>query len=238
MRIGYIYLLEDTRPEDERGYYIGKTVVSLERRLTNHLSDKGRSSKIHWIQKMVREGWQIKQTTLEQPAIEFINDRERYWIATYRERYGRGRVKNNKDGGDGGRMSEESRRRATDTLLITLRNPEVRRKMSIAKLGKPQPRELVEKRAAAKRGKKYSAAHAAAVSLASKGKPKSPEHCAALKAAWERRRVEKPESVGPCKGMTRPPLPPEVILRRAETLRRTHATRKAAKLAAMLQLNP
>lgn len=96
-----IYVLRD--PETKVIRYVGKTVHSLHRRLTQHLYDartkEKRNHRLNWIKKIVNEG--------QLPIIEEIDkckwnesqEREQYWIKFYRKNGAN--LINETDGGEG-----------------------------------------------------------------------------------------------------------------------------------------
>lgn len=96
MKTIYIYCLKD--PETNEIRYIGKTASPLYKRLSSHYRDKKHSYKTHWISS-------LKNKNLK-PIIELVEEctennwieREKYWIAYYRERFN---LTNYLDGGQG-----------------------------------------------------------------------------------------------------------------------------------------
>ena len=79
--------------------YIGKTIKSLNRRLTNHLHAKNKSYKTSWIKSLAEKG-----LTPEIELIEIVDEndwqsREKYWISFYRK--SGANLCNHTDGGEG-----------------------------------------------------------------------------------------------------------------------------------------
>jgi len=116
-------------PIDNRPVYIGKTIYSLEERLSKHISKT--KTKIKYNRKLSRsESWikklldisiydKIKIELVEECDIDIINEREIFWISEFRKTH---KLKNLTDGGDGG--------------LGYKHTPEELEKMSINRRGK------------------------------------------------------------------------------------------------------
>ncbi len=80
--------------------YVGFTTLDLEDRLKAHLADKGNTPKIDWIKKLKRLNLVPAIEKLEDVTEENWQDRERFWIAYFRE--AGFKLKNYTDGGETG----------------------------------------------------------------------------------------------------------------------------------------
>lgn len=122
-----IYYLCD--PRDDIPRYVGKAEVSLADRLSCHISESKQPARQHWhksrwFRKLEREGIkpEIRLIELVPPEATW-QDRERYWIKTYREMgYP---LTNLTDGGEG--------------TINRVYSEETRRKISESRKGKPSP---------------------------------------------------------------------------------------------------
>lgn len=114
---GFIYKL--ICPINKIPVYVGKTINTLEYRLSKHISktkSKIRngnrlSKKEIWIKSLIDvfEENNIIIELIEECSIDVINDREIFWISEYRSEF---KLKNLTDGGDGGnghKHTEETR---------------------------------------------------------------------------------------------------------------------------------
>ena len=131
----YIYALTDPRTEEVR--YIGKTVNEPLFRLERHLEEAQKdvcTYKCDWIRSLISKGLEPGLSVLE---IVFYPDiwqeRERWWIAFARERGFH--LTNLTDGGEGGAG-----------MLGHKHTLESKRRMSLAKKGKPGPKVSEEAR--------------------------------------------------------------------------------------------
>lgn len=110
--------------------YIGKTINSLESRLSDHLADARKGVKTHkcnWIRQMLDRG--------EFPSIVLIaevdgkGDKEEIaWIRYFRDRGVK--LTNNTDGGEGGIPSWESRKKNSIASTRCWEDPMMRKKVS------------------------------------------------------------------------------------------------------------
>jgi hypothetical protein len=84
--------------------YIGKTIKSLNERLSEHLYDSRHpenslcpdSHKGNWIRRVEEDGFYIQIQTIEETTVAEQNEREKYWI----KYYGRENLVNGTDGGE------------------------------------------------------------------------------------------------------------------------------------------
>jgi hypothetical protein len=146
-----IYVLLD---KDGVIRYVGKTIRSLERRLSGHIYEVRRREQCHranWIRKCLSEGYRPTIQLLEEVEGDG-NAEEIYWIKFFWDA-GLGLV-NGTDGGDG----------------ILNPSPETIAKMSLAKIGKKLSPEHRAKLSLARMGHKVSLETRAKLSLAQKGK--------------------------------------------------------------------
>jgi hypothetical protein len=95
-----IYTLSDPHTEEIR--YVGKTVETLNKRLSKHTSNiKNLNEKNHrafWIKSLVQKGLKPIIRLIEEVPFEIWEEREKYWIKYYRD-LGLNLV-NSTDGGD------------------------------------------------------------------------------------------------------------------------------------------
>ena len=107
MSLGKIYEL--ISPIDNKPFYVGKTINSLENRLSKHFSKT--ISKIKYDKKLSKNEYFIKKLIslslkeliiiklIEECSVEIINEREIFWISEYRKTF---KLTNLTEGGDGG----------------------------------------------------------------------------------------------------------------------------------------
>ncbi len=107
MSLGKIYEL--ISPIDNKPFYVGKTINSLENRLSKHFSKT--ISKIKYDKKLSKNEYFIKKLIslslkeliiiklIEECSVEIINEREIFWISEYRKIF---KLTNLTEGGDGG----------------------------------------------------------------------------------------------------------------------------------------
>jgi hypothetical protein len=98
MQIIYIYSLKD--PETNEIRYIGKT-TNINTRLKAHIT-RSRHNKYHsarWVQSVLKRGFRPIIELVEECTEENWVEREKYWIAYYRELFD---LTNILEGGDGG----------------------------------------------------------------------------------------------------------------------------------------
>jgi hypothetical protein len=87
--------------------YVGLTTVGIVKRFGSHTTSKDSTAKSKWLQKNI--GMVVCETIEVCPEgdIDYLRSRERFWIAYYREKYGRfdsnqpNKCLNLTDGGDG-----------------------------------------------------------------------------------------------------------------------------------------
>ena len=134
--------------------YVGKTKNELKKRLSSHMSDlRGVNRKTNWIKSLKKRNFIPEICLIEEVDDGLANEREIYWIAEYRKKYGIELILNTSNGGDGG------------SLRGTKKSAETRRKMSLAAMGNKNGLGI-------KRDKSVGVK----ISLAKKGKPFSKKH--------------------------------------------------------------
>jgi len=160
----FIYALCD--PRDNRVRYIGKT-NDLRARYNQHLREKANTHRTHWIEHIKKLGMNPILTVIEQIAPDQNwEERERYWIAHYRNMYDD--LTNGSDGGDCGpdcsgkhlTKSESGRRNIVAALVERNKSTkmrEVSRKNGLSRKGKKHSNETKEKMRLASTGRKPSA---------------------------------------------------------------------------------
>jgi len=115
MPICHIYTLFDPAEPDRVGY-VGKTISKPVVRLQGHIDDKKRSYKRSWIESIQKLGRRPQIRVIESVESEDRNlhdERERYWIGFYRA--AGHPLTNLKDGGEGGALSEDTKRRISES---------------------------------------------------------------------------------------------------------------------------
>lgn len=188
-----IYVLRD--PETREIRYVGKTVGSLEKRLSEHLKYNGTDHRSFWIQSLLKQNL---EPTIEQVDVCYDcewQEKETMWIQQCKA-YGYD-LTNGTEGGDGctgwkhteesrknlskalkGRVfTEEWKQKIRESLAKTNIDPEVRKRRSLSKKGKPSPR----------RGCTSSDECKANMSKALKGRIFTEEHKRRLSEAGKRR---------------------------------------------------
>jgi hypothetical protein len=171
----------------EKGFvrYVGKTVQSLDNRLSQHLMDarKGvRTHKCYWLRSMLNRGLAPTITTLEITSDDGSKD-EIAWIKYFRD-HGIELV-NGTDGGDGNsNPSAETRALWSAQRKGVPKTPEHNAKNSAAQKGKIISAEQRAKISASHKGLHPSLEARHNMSIAGRNRPpRSPETCARLSRA-------------------------------------------------------
>lgn len=152
-----IYILRDPRDNEVR--YVGKTVRGLGARLRAHICRTNLTPKRHssrWIAGLVQGGLLPLIEQIETvPADADWQERERFWIAEYRQQGAR--LTNLADGGEGVagvRFTEERKRQQSERFKGRVFDDQWRERISSAKRGKPgktPTAETIAKRSASTR---------------------------------------------------------------------------------------
>lgn len=230
--------------------YIGKT-KHLNRRFNAHLSSaenyRYRHHTSSWLRKVIASGQKPTMVVLEEiPAGVDWRPREQYWIA--HAKASGWPLTNSTAGGDGVPIdSPELRQKWYDALVASQRRPEVaaaraenmRRRHEDPEYRKKIRAALTAPDVILRKNAAISKAHRARGERIRAAKPYvSPEEREAIKlqnyrAAWtpEKRAMQSKITAANADRM-KAGLTAEVIARRAETLRQTHAKRKTEKAAA------
>lgn len=198
-RFTTVYALSD--PETGEVRYVGKTVLSLEKRLKGHFSDKAENHKTHWIRSLLARGLKPTIKSIEEDIAENWAERERYWIAYYRDQGAR--LVNLADGGQGSpgwSASEEQRAKLSAAMKGRRFSMDHRANLSASLKGRKFSAEECAKISAAlkgrtpsNKGKTHSPETRARISASLKGKSASPETRAKMGAA-QKGRVHSPET--------------------------------------------
>lgn len=138
MRPVYIYGLAD--PDTNEIRYIGKSVRPFDR-LANHMNDKSKCHRAHWLQSLKAQNKRPNLVLLEMIQGEWPwQESERYWIA--RGRALGWRLTNNTSGGDGvSDLPKEARERMRQAWLGRKHKPETLEKLSKASKGRRKTQE-------------------------------------------------------------------------------------------------
>ena len=187
----------------ENGFvqYVGKTIHSLEWRLSGHLREAVRGVRTHkccWIRSMLNRGLLPSISLIE--AVEGNgNTEERRWIKYFRD-HGVVLV-NGTEGGEGGRVLPYVRQKISQTLMghsTYKRTPEICAKISASLTGKKQHRTLEwnAKIGMSNKGKVRSLETRKKLRSANLGRKRSPEVRSLLCIGQQKRRLRE-------KGMTR-----------------------------------
>lgn len=217
----FIYALIDPRNKQVR--YVGKS-NNPKGRLNGHLKDKMRTHKANWIKKLLQE--QLKPELLILDKV--LESEWQFWEVYYIDLYKSwGFSLTNGNGGGYGMLNCT---KAT------------RRKMRIAKLGKPGNKlgykasaATIEKNRLAKLGTKASLETKIKMSLASKGKQKSKEHKISISkakkgkpghVAWNKGRSHSPETLEKLKRINKKNMTSEKKKRISHTVSTTWERKK------------
>ena len=117
MRTIYIYSLKD--PETYQIRYIGKT-TNINTRLKSHIT-RSRHNTYHsarWVQSVIKKGLRPIIELVEECTEENWVEREKYWIAYYREHFD---LTNLLDGGEGGFLKSRKGSKWTDEQRLSRR---------------------------------------------------------------------------------------------------------------------
>ena len=118
----YLYIYKLTHPNSEY-IYVGKTSNPKRRLMEYRVYSKNYKTAVcRWFNKRMLEGQCPTMEIIEQVSDDQWQDRERYWIAYYRNLFGRNLVLNIRDGGEdppkgtrlGQPVSEETRRHQSE----------------------------------------------------------------------------------------------------------------------------
>ena len=153
--------------------YVGKTSKSLQARLHCHLCDKVKCRRVSWIKSLTKAGLKPSIVQIEEVSpIDDWRERESFWIEAFRNA-GYDLV-NSTDGGEGvenpsdevrhkmsvarkgTKISEETRRKMSQSHKTSYRAIEQRRIMNLANKGKKKTPEHIRKVIEANTGKKRS----------------------------------------------------------------------------------
>ena len=189
-----IYALK--HPDTLEVRYVGKTVVSLSRRLGNHVANaKGSKHNVHlsnWILKILAMGKRPIIELIEECDHSIWQEREKYWISQYSNLIN---LTLGGDGCEGFFHSEEVKEKLRQAKLGVKHTEEFKIQMSKRLKGVALSEEHKAKIGASNRGKKASLETRKKLSESHKGQYPSPEtkekHRAAIQAWWDKRRGVK-----------------------------------------------
>ena len=174
MEVGKIYKISNNFDEK---LYIGQTWTTLEKRFKNHCKADSKCPKLkNSIQAHGKENFTIEllwegectQAELDEYEIEFISLFKTMSPVGY----------NLKEGGSGGKHSEESKRKMSEAL--TNPSAETRLKRSLALTGRVVSRETRSRLSESHKGYKPTDETRQKLSIAAKGRKLTPEHCEKL----------------------------------------------------------
>jgi hypothetical protein len=186
-----IYLLKD--PETQEVRYIGKTKVSLEKRLHEHSRERITTYKGRWVESLKNKGLKPLIECVERCTDDNWQEREMFWIQHYKDLGAR--LTNGNEGGLGcHQVSDETRAK----LSFAAKNisDETRIKRSNSNKGKTLSPETRAKIGAASKGRFYTLETRAKMSELAKNrirKPLSDDGRARIVEA-QKNRVRKPMS--------------------------------------------
>lgn len=106
-----IYTLTD--PNSLQVRYVGKTTRSLNRRWHEHLRSKNKSHTVSWIKSLLNKDQRPIIELLDESSQEMWQIDEKYWISQFKS-WGFN-LTNDKEGGQGGTHSEETRQKMSKT---------------------------------------------------------------------------------------------------------------------------
>lgn len=131
--MAYIYALTD---ENNNIRYIGCTSCSLEKRFKEHLRCKDNTYKTKWIKSLLKNNKNPNIILIEEVNDVDMFEREIYWINFYSNL----KLVNLTGGGEGVigfQFSDIQRDKISKNTRKAMNNPEVRKKISDSKKGKP-----------------------------------------------------------------------------------------------------
>lgn len=185
LKTTFIYALVD--PNTQQVRYVGKS-NNPQVRLYRHFKEKGHTYKNRWLQSLRERGLTPEIRILEEAPVSQWQERERYWIAFYREQ-GLD-LANGTDGGDGVhgmRHTDEAKAKIGAASKGNQHGkgykltPEQKARQVAALKGHAVKPDTGEKIAATKRGKPRSEETKAKMSAAFKGKPLDDERKARMR---------------------------------------------------------
>lgn len=164
-QIAYIYALLDPRTNEVR--YIGWT-RNPQARLHKHVSDSAkRITHCHnWVTQLLAAGYRPLMQIIEETDFASYAERERFWIAFYRD--SGARLTNHSDGGDGmpgHHHTEYTKRRMSEYAKSIgrrpLRTPEVMERIRQKMIGRKDSFEVRIRKSAGRKGMRFSEQHRA-----------------------------------------------------------------------------
>lgn len=177
MKICFIYVLRD--PRDSSIRYVGKT-INPDKRLKGHIweSSKTNTHKANWIKSLLSIGLKPTIKVIEECSDNEWEEKEKYYIALYKEQYGK-LLTNGTSGGEGGitkpgmKHTAESKKKMS--LIKKGKRPSIEtcKKMSESNarhfLNKTHSQETKKKMSIARSGVFHSAEAKQKISLATSG---------------------------------------------------------------------
>lgn len=180
-----IYMLKDPRTGKVR--YIGKTICTLQKRLSEHINCKSQDHRGRWIQSLLKQNLKPLIEEIEKCTDSEWPEREKVWIAYYKKVSD---LTNSSDGGFGShnpsmetrnKISEALKGRKISAETIAKRKASrkgykhsLETKIKLSKMNKGKSRvvsvETKAKMSIAQKGRIVSAEHRAKISAASKGR--------------------------------------------------------------------
>lgn len=180
-----IYTLSDPKTGEVR--YVGKTVNSLARRLSNHLRDTRLNHRYCWIKSVLNRGLKPIINAIEKNIGDNWVERERYWIGFYNSQGAH--LVNHSDGGEGASGVKHSPEHCAKMRALW-ENPEYRLKVISANKGrKASPEARANMREGQKRRLPPTAETRDKISAAGKGRKFSPETIRKISDANRRRKL-------------------------------------------------
>jgi|ERR1041385_2382855 hypothetical protein len=186
-----IYALADPVTGDVR--YIGRCFLRrVHERYHGHLTDarllRDRSHKTNWIRKLLQNGHKPLMELLECTSAELVDERERAWIAGFRNLGNR--MTNSCDGGKGNKGFKhrpESIEKFRSKLLGKPKTPEHRRNLSKAKTGLRMSIEARRQMSLQRFGRRRSVASVMKTAAFHRGKKRPTSTLAKMRNTWAKR---------------------------------------------------
>ena len=181
VKLGTIYIYALKCSDTLQVRYIGKA-RNPKKRLWGHVSEAKKGANTHknnWLNKLLSEGKRPKVEVVEETTDEKWEERERFWIAFYKNDY----LTNATPGGEGGGMAKGFKHSAETIAKMQAAaagraiKPETKAKLAAANLGKKHSPEAKDKVSSASTGRQHTEEAKAKIAAAHLGKVRTLESC-------------------------------------------------------------